>query len=163
MLSPLRYGEKRSPYRRARACPSPCTDRGGQAPALRSGQRFDRGGQVPALREKTVPFTGGLGPSDATRACERVSLAMHRSRGTGPRATIKNGTLHRSDLGGQAPALRSGQRFDRGGQIYSLPCPTFWERPRRKARCADIVRIVAGRVVVVSAASTRRGVSVVHV
>ena len=36
----------------------------------------DRGGQAPALRLKSVPFTVGRGPSHATRACERVSLAM---------------------------------------------------------------------------------------
>ena len=35
-----------------------------------------RGGQAPALREKTSPLTVGLGPSDATRASERVSLAI---------------------------------------------------------------------------------------
>ena len=74
-------------------------DRGGQAPALRgngggraldpfgirrsrttvTGYVNDRGGQAPALRGKNVPFTVGLGPSDATRACERVSLATPRS------------------------------------------------------------------------------------
>ena len=48
-----------------------------------------------AAVKKTPPLHVGLGPSDATRACERVSLAMLRSRGTGPRATVKNGPLHR--------------------------------------------------------------------
>ena len=65
--------------------------------------------------EKTLPLYVGLGPSDATRACERVSLAMPRSRGTGPRATVGKTVLHRRaracpspghDRGGQAPALR---------------------------------------------------------
>ncbi len=70
----------------------------------------DRGGQAPALRGKNAsPLTVGLGPSHATRACERVSLAMLRSRGPVPRATEKNGTsssAHSNDRGGQAPALR---------------------------------------------------------
>ena len=36
---PPRYEKKRSPpYRRARACPSLCNDRGGQAPALRDNR-----------------------------------------------------------------------------------------------------------------------------
>ena len=39
--------------------------------------------------KKRRPFIVGRGPSHATRACERVSLAMQRSRGTGPRATVK--------------------------------------------------------------------------
>ena len=44
-------------------------------------------------RWQKAPFIVGLGPSHATRACERVSLAivraLQRSRGTGPRATGK--------------------------------------------------------------------------
>ena len=37
----------------------------------------DRGGQAPALRlSGPSPFIVGLGPSDATRASERVSLAI---------------------------------------------------------------------------------------
>ena len=40
----------------------------------------DRGGQAPALRvSRPPPFTVGRGPSDATRASERVSLASVRS------------------------------------------------------------------------------------
>ena len=39
----------------------------------------DRGGQAPALRlRRSFCFTVGLGPSHATRACERVSLAIVR-------------------------------------------------------------------------------------
>ena len=94
--------EKTPPlHRRARACPSPCNDRGGQAPAL---------------REKTPPLHVGRGPSQSsTRASKRVSLAMQRSRGPVPRATGKNDPLHRRaracpspccDRGGQAPVLR---------------------------------------------------------
>ena len=67
------------PHAHASGFPSPCNDRGGQAPALRC--------------PKAILFTVGLGPSDATRACERVSLAMQRSRRPGPRATKKNATL----------------------------------------------------------------------
>ena len=36
---PPRY-DKTARHRRARACPSPCTDRGGQAPALRLTARL---------------------------------------------------------------------------------------------------------------------------
>ena len=37
----------------------------------------NRGGQAPALRvSRPPPFTVGLGPSHATRACERVPLAI---------------------------------------------------------------------------------------
>ena len=50
-------------------------------------------GDRPPHYEKT-PLTVGRGPSHATRACERVSLAiaraLQRSRGTGPRATGKS-------------------------------------------------------------------------
>ena len=57
-----------SPSRRARACPSPCIDRGGQAPALRLNRMppapasgfpspcCARGGQAPALRLKNGPL-----------------------------------------------------------------------------------------------------------
>ena len=37
--------------------------------------------------EKNATPLRRRGPSHATRACERVSPAMQRSRGTGPRAT----------------------------------------------------------------------------
>ena len=47
-------------------------------------------------QQKATSFTVGLGPSHATRACERVSRAMQRSRGTGPRATVSEShPLHR--------------------------------------------------------------------
>ena len=53
---PPRYGEKkRAVYRRARACPSPCKDRGGQAPALRSKEK-SRGTGPRATVGKAVPF-----------------------------------------------------------------------------------------------------------
>ncbi len=69
-------------------------------------------GDRPPRYGKKRPLTVGLGPSHTTRACERVSLAMprsrerffvirefdnslslamQRSRGTGPRATKKTG------------------------------------------------------------------------
>ena len=41
---PPRYGTNNGPFhRRARACPSPCNDRGGQAPALRARTKKARG------------------------------------------------------------------------------------------------------------------------
>ena len=78
------------------------------------------GDRPPRYDKKRLPLTVGRGPSHATRACERVSLAMHRSkqqtfvasglrtfaaeiersRGTGPRATVLGGFLH--VRGGQA-------------------------------------------------------------
>ena len=49
----------------------------------------DRGGQAPALRfARLLPFTVGLGPSDATRACERVSLAIVRARAIQPTSVV---------------------------------------------------------------------------
>ena len=84
-------------HRRARACPSPCTDLSSKPPWSLGCGRFpqrlrDRGGQAPALRlSRRPPFIVGRGPSHATRAGERVSRAivpaLQRSRGTGPRAT----------------------------------------------------------------------------
>ena len=52
-----------------------------------------------------APFIVGLGPSDATRACERVPLAVPRSA----RETALGGVRFSrgsNDRGGQAPALR---------------------------------------------------------
>ena len=55
-----------------------------------------RGTGPRATKKKRFPFLVGRGPSHATRACERVSLAIvrahaiQRSRGTGPRATGRN-------------------------------------------------------------------------
>ena len=73
-------------------------------------------GLSPRCGEKTLPLHVGLGPSHATRACERVSLAMQRSRGTGPRATVKNGLLHRS-CGEKTPPLHRRAR--------ACPSPSF--------------------------------------
>ena len=53
-------------------------------------------GDRPPRYEKKRPLTVGRGPSHATRAGERVSLAsvrargIQRSQGTGPRATGRN-------------------------------------------------------------------------
>ena len=70
---PPRYGEKNAPsYRRARACPSPCNDREGQALALR-GLKQSRGTGPRATGPKTL--AGGT-RSDARLASE------------GPRATV---------------------------------------------------------------------------
>ena len=85
----------------------PARMRGAEDHALRSLKR-SRGTGPRATVFGTSPLTVGLGPSHATRACERVPLAMHRSRenpigyaaedhalwslkrsrGTGPRATV---------------------------------------------------------------------------
>ena len=65
--------------------------------------QHSRGTGPRATVKKNVPFTVGLGPSHATRACERVSLAMPRapqhSRGTGPRATVKKNVPFTVGLG----------------------------------------------------------------
>ena len=111
---PPRYGEKNAaPSRRARACPSPCLIAAftvGRGPVPRhapggetalAGGWFSRGltlagDRPPRYEKKRFPFLVGRGPSHATRASERVSLAIvrahaiQRSRGTGPRATGKN-------------------------------------------------------------------------
>ena len=49
------------------------------SPSCVHAQSYDRGGQAPALRGKKRHFPVGLGPSDATRASERVSLAIVRA------------------------------------------------------------------------------------
>ena len=90
-----------------------------------------------ATVKRTAPFNVGLGPSHATRACERVPLAMlrstRRSRGTGPRATvsgtvtIKNAPFtvgrgpvprHATIAGDRPP--RYGACNDREGQALAL-------------------------------------------
>ena len=103
------------PHAHPSGFPSPCPGLRSNPPRSLVCRRFPqwwraRGGQAPALRLKNAaPLTVGRGPSDATRASERVSLAMprsaqqpsvvscllafsaamERSRGTGPRATVK--------------------------------------------------------------------------
>ena len=77
----LRYRNSRA-YRRARACPSPCNDREetrsqAEGHALRGMQR-SRGTGPRATVSETAALTVGRGPSHATRASERVSLAMQR-------------------------------------------------------------------------------------
>ena len=126
------------PHAQASGFPSPCSDRGGQAPALRKKTGPFTVGRGPVPRYATIagdrpPHYGKkrfhkslnaagtgpravvknnaalsrrAGPSHATRACERVPLAMQRSRGTGNRDTKKNGFINRSTPRGQAPALR---------------------------------------------------------
>ena len=112
------------PHAHASGFPSPCLGRNGKRPWLAGG--FSR--RSDARGEKNLPLTVGLGPSDATRAGERVSLAVPRleqetalaggwffaqivrSRGTGPRATDPEGVLlatRRSGAG--APELQSPQ------------------------------------------------------
>ena len=50
-------------YRRARACPSPCCDRGGQAPALRGRQKKNARGTGPrATVAGAARFIVGRGP-----------------------------------------------------------------------------------------------------
>ena len=62
---PPRYGIRNVPfYRRARACPSPCNDREGQALALRARKKKNARGTNPR------------------------AVLIERSRGTGPRATF---------------------------------------------------------------------------
>ena len=87
---PPRYGENNGVrYRRARACPSPCCDRGSCSSACSWFTKHacpspccDRGGQAPALREKNAT------PHRRARACPSPCCGLPRHRG------------------GQAPALR---------------------------------------------------------
>ena len=61
--------------------------------------RYRRGNNVRVFHILMSPFIVGCGPSHATRACERVPLAIvrarQRSRGTGPRDTKKNGAIRK--------------------------------------------------------------------
>ena len=76
-----------------------------------SRSRCNRAARLPGRRQK-APFIVGRGPSHATRASERVSLAiararaLQRSRRTGPRATIKNAPL----IVGRGPVPRHRSR-----------------------------------------------------
>ena len=83
-----------------------------------------RGGQAPALRKKTPPLTVGRGPSPATRACERVPLAIaraiQRSRGTGPRATKKNVPI----TVGRGPVPRQRPRYGKNVSCSLQVCKT---------------------------------------
>ena len=82
---PPRYGIQRGPFsRRARACPSPCCDRGGNPLGCASGIRGP-----PRYGIQRGPF------SRRARACPSPCnnrggnpRASQRSRGTGPRATV---------------------------------------------------------------------------
>ena len=72
------------------------------------------GDSPPRDDEKTLPFHVGRGPSHATRAGERVPLAivraLQRSRGTGPRATgEKTPSLHV----GRGPVPRHRSPYDK--------------------------------------------------
>ena len=91
--------KKAAPYRRARACPSPCNDRGGQAPALRVSRPF--------------PLTVGRGPVPrrATIAKETALVCVRFSRGSG-------------DRGGQAPALRLSRPSPLHRRAWALGCHT---------------------------------------
>ena len=104
-------------------------DRGGQAPALRARKGFS---SPCAVRDQAIPNYSLLKGLTALKRCFSRVL----SRGTGPRATIKNvpftvgrGPVPRrasigetalvgvrfsrrsDDRGGQAPALRARERF----------------------------------------------------
>ena len=77
-----------------------------------------RGGQAPALRlMSSFCFIVGLGPSHATRACERVSLAM-------PGSIIA--FAHSNARGGQAPALRYSGAFFREGPRATVKNATLY-------------------------------------
>ena len=85
-----------------------------------------------------VFVTVGLGPSDATRACERVSLAIvcvpQRSRGTGPRATIvQAASLHRRARACPSPSFVHADA--RGGQAPALRLSRPSPLPRRARAC----------------------------
>ncbi len=80
---PPRYGEKRATYRRARACPSPSNDRGGNPLGCACGIRGP-----PRYGEKRADDRCLFGRHSRT-----TDRGGERSRGTGPRATVKNGPL----------------------------------------------------------------------
>ena len=72
---PPRYEKNANPHRRARALACHTRIRAG-FPRHRSRAIQRSRGTGPALREKKRPLTVGRGPSDATRASERVPLAI---------------------------------------------------------------------------------------
>ena len=74
-----------TPQRSARACPSPCNDRGGQAPALQKKRHPRNVGRGPVPRHATI---AGDRPTRYGKKRRTVPFA------------------HDNDRGGQAPALR---------------------------------------------------------
>ena len=146
------------PYRRARACPSPCSgcikkrpwplgcgrlsfwreDPEGQAPALRSKRRFSvgantRGGQAPALRHLKYP-------ASHRRARDRPSPSIKRDRKRPWPLGYGRFSFWRRDRGGQAPARRSKRRFpvganSRGGQAHALRHLKHLSSQRRARAC----------------------------
>ena len=96
--APARRLSRPSPFhRRARACPSPCLGRGNGRGVRFSRSASDRGGQAPARRlSRPSPFHCramacpspclGRGNDLGWRS---VFAQRERSRGTGPRATVK--------------------------------------------------------------------------
>ena len=86
-------------HRRARACPSPCLGlpnaRGGQAPALRVSRpsSFHRRAWALACHTRMRAGSPRQRPRNPTLAGDRPprydTRALQRSRGTGPRATVK--------------------------------------------------------------------------
>ena len=75
---PPHYEKKRAPYRRARACPSPC---------YWARERSRGTGPRATVKKKRLPYR-------RARACPSPCYwTQQRSRGTGPRATIKNAAL----------------------------------------------------------------------
>ena len=102
-------------YRRARACPSPCLDRGGQAPALRCGAnavfyRRARACPSPCLDRGADLCSSGAPAPDRVRSvwqicqsfrrsCPTGYWGKQRSRGTGPRATVMRDVRGGNPLG----------------------------------------------------------------
>ena len=81
-------------YRRARACPSPCSDCGGQAPALRCERQFSQ-------RSRRKPAR--------MRVWHPRAPALREENGPGYRrawACPSPSSASSNDCGGQAPALR---------------------------------------------------------
>ena len=80
---PPRDGPRKgSRHRRARACPSPCLGRGNSRGWRAVFAQSERSrGTGPRATGKKRYFTVGRGPSHATRASERVSLASVRAPG----------------------------------------------------------------------------------
>ncbi len=113
---PPRYGPKNGAFhRRARACPSPCLDRGNGVGLRSFFARVvrSRGTGPRATGLRTVPFTVGRGPVPRHASIGETALVGVRfSRGS-------------SDHGGQAPALRARKGFSSPCAVRNQASPNY--------------------------------------
>ena len=101
-------------------------------------------GQALALRKEKFQRPVARGPSDATRASERVSPAIVAWRGTGPRPTVKGAVL---DTGARGPVPRDLSNHRSAG---ALGCHTRIRAGFHRDRCMARDRLALRKLETVS-------------